>query len=238
MDGTPAHPLVRRLRITTMHVREASPLATRPGLRVFASRTARTDTVVLVLHGGKAASDAAVRKHHLAYLRMAAVARRLHRAYATDDTAVWMLRNRLRGWNESTLDALADARWALHESERRHPRAQVVLVGHSLGGRAALRLAGSSRVAGVCALAPWVGADDPRHQLDGRPALLVHGTRDRVTSPKASAEYVERAGEVNPRVQFATVPGSGHAMLRHKWKWDVLVHRFVGTFALGGGRQR
>lgn len=205
---------------------------------MFASRTARTDTVVLVLHGGKAASDAPTRRRHLAYLRMVAVARRLHRACASGDTAVWMLRNRLRGWNESALDAVVDARWALDESERQHPRAQVVLVGHSLGGRVALRLAGSARVAGVCALAPWVAADDSPHQLGGRPALLVHGTRDRVTSPEASAEYVERAGELNPRVRFAAVPGSGHAMLRHKWKWDVLVHRFVGTFALDGGRQR
>ncbi len=209
----------------------------RPGLRVLGSRTARTETVVLVLHGGKASSDEPARERHPAYLRMAAVARRLHRAFGASDMAVGMVRNRLRGWNESTLDAVADACWALDESARRYPRARVVLVGHSLGGRAALRVAGSTRVAGVCALAPWVGPDDPVHQLEARPALLVHGTRDGVTSPAASADYVERANAVNPRVELATVPGSGHAMLRHKWKWDVLVQRFVGGFALGREEQ-
>lgn len=188
--------------------------------------------MVVVLHGGKAVSDAPAREHHLAYLRMIALARRMHRAFAGTDTAVWMVRNRLRGWNESRLDAVADARWALDEVARRHPQARIVLVGHSLGGRAALRVAGRARVAGVCALAPWVTSDDPVHQLAPRPVLLVHGTRDRVTSPAASAEYVERAQGGGSRVELATVPGSGHAMLRHKWKWDLLVERFVGALAL------
>lgn len=216
-----------------MHVgATAAGSSCQPGLRALGSRTTTTDTVVVVLHGGKAVSDAPAREHHLAYVRMVAVARRMHRAFANRGAAVWMVRNRLRGWNEPRLDAVADARWALDEVAERHPRARIVLIGHSLGGRAALRVAGRARVAGVCALAPWVDAGDPVHQLAPRPVLLVHGTRDRVTSAATSARYVERARPSTPRIELATVRGSGHAMLRHKWKWDLLVERFVGELVL------
>jgi pimeloyl-ACP methyl ester carboxylesterase len=64
-----------------------------------------------------------------------AVHSRVHRA----GTAIWLLRNRVRGWNEPDQDAVRDARWVLGELRRHHPEAAIVLVGHSMGGRAALR---------------------------------------------------------------------------------------------------
>ncbi|GAA0523349.1 alpha/beta hydrolase [Saccharopolyspora spinosporotrichia] len=203
--------------------------ARRPALRVLPAGTPRTNTVVLLLHGGKIASHEPARGHHLAYLRMVPVARGIHRAGAPAGAAVWLLRNRYRGWNEPVLDAVADARWALEEISTRHPRAQIVLVGHSMGGRVALRVADAERVTGVCALAPWIEDDEPIEHLADRSVLIVHGTADRMTSPTASAAFARRACAVTPAVRNEVVAGSGHAMLRRRGRWDQLVQRFVGS---------
>ncbi|MBQ6644179.1 MAG: alpha/beta fold hydrolase [Saccharopolyspora sp.] len=206
-----------------------------PKLRVLRSRADTPGTIVLVLHGGRATSHAPARGHQLAYLRMRAVARSLHSAGAGCSAQVWLLRNRFRGWNEPDLDAVADARWALERIQREHPQAGIVLVGHSLGGRVALRLAGEPGVRGVCALAPWVEQDEPVEQLRGKPVLIAHGDEDRVTSAAASADYAVRARRQPdaPAVTYRRVPRSGHAMLRRRPEWNALTRRFVRALLAG-----
>ncbi|GAA2358470.1 alpha/beta hydrolase [Saccharopolyspora halophila] len=198
-----------------------------PSLRVLPASTRETGAVVLVLHGGRAQSTDPVRPAQLAYRRMLPFARAAHRAVAVEGAAVWLLCNRVRGWNEPALDAVVDASWALREVERRHPGAGVVLVGHSMGGRAALRLAGSGPVRAVCALAPWTEPRDPVAQLAGRQVLLLHGDRDRVTSAPASAEYARRAARAGAEVEHVVLPGTGHAMLRHAAEWHARTRDFV-----------
>lgn len=198
-----------------------------PKLRTLPSDSGRTRIVVLVLHGGKSHSDAPVRPWQLAYRRMIPLARSLHRATADHATAVWLLRNRLRGWNEPHRHPVADARLALEEIGREHPSANIVLVGHSMGGRAALRLAGEERVIAVCALAPWIEREEPMRQLAGRSVLIAHGDRDRMTSATASAEYARTASRWHPDVRLVRIAGSGHAMLRHPGTWTSLVRRFA-----------
>ncbi|MEU6129495.1 alpha/beta fold hydrolase [Saccharopolyspora sp. NPDC047091] len=201
----------------------------RPSVRVLRSRADEPRTVVLVLHGGRATSDEPVRTHQLAYQRMHAVARSVRRAAAGSAVHVWLLRNRVRGWNEPRLDALADARWALRRVEEQHPGARVLLVGHSLGGRVALRLAGEERVRGVCALAPWVEPGEPVEQLAGGEVLIAHGDADRVTSPAESADFARRALQLPtpPALTYVRVPGAGHAMLRRWTEWEALTRRFA-----------
>lgn len=177
--------------------------------------------VVLVLHGGRATSpDASPRG--LAYLRMVPFARAV--ASRNRDVAVWSLRYRVRGWNGSAEDPLHDARWALDEIRRTHPGAPIVLVGHSMGGRAALRLADAPDVAGVCALAPWIEPGDPVVRPRTGRVLIAHGDRDRVTDPRASAAYATRIG-----APFVPVPGETHALLRRAVFWQRLVTGFVRT---------
>ncbi|MBE9373829.1 alpha/beta fold hydrolase [Saccharopolyspora sp. HNM0983] len=185
--------------------------------------------MVLVLHGGRATDRRRVRGHHLAYLRMRLLSSKLHRAVAANGVAVWQLRNRLRGWNEPDRDPVTDASWALDRISARHPDVPVVLVGHSMGGRAALRAAGRDAVTGVCALAPWTEAGDPVRQLHGRAVLIAHGTRDRTTSAAAAADFADRAAAHAGSVRFETVPNAGHALLRRRRRWDGLVRRFTGT---------
>jgi pimeloyl-ACP methyl ester carboxylesterase len=156
--------------------------ATTPTLRVLGP-TGHTEAVVLVLHGGRATSTQPTRPSQLAYRRMVPIARSLRQRLHTERTAVWLLRNRLRGWNEPTQDPVLDAEWALAEIELRHPDVPVVLIGHSMGGRAALRVAGHPRVIAVCALAPWLNPSEPVDQLTGRTVLIAHGDHDHWTDP-------------------------------------------------------
>ena len=84
-----------------------------------------------------------------------------------DDLAVAQLRYRLRGWNDTGDDALADVAFALDTLDARYGGVPIVLVGHSMGGRAALRSAGHPTVRGVVALAPWLPGTEPVEQLAG-----------------------------------------------------------------------
>lgn len=203
----------------SMHTAEPSP----PGLRILPAGTPDTHAVVLILHGGKSDSTARVRPLQLAYLRMLPFARTTHAAVSGAGAAVWLLRNRVRGWNEPQLDPVRDARWALTEVERRHPGARVVLVGHSMGGRVALRLAGAPAAHTVCALAPWTQPGDPVTQLSGRGVSIAHGDRDRVTPGSTSRAYVRRAAAAGIQIERVEIEGSGHAMLRRAGVWTAYV---------------
>jgi dienelactone hydrolase len=140
---------------------------------------------------------------------------------------VWLVRYRYRGWNEADLSPVADAEWALQEVRRRHADVPVVLVGHSMGGRTALRVAGDPSVRGVVALAPWLPGTEPVEQLAGRQILIAHGSLDAVTSPRASRRYAERAAATADRVVYVNVRGDTHAMLLRWRRWHRLATRFA-----------
>ncbi|WP_231950562.1 alpha/beta hydrolase [Allokutzneria albata] len=184
---------------------------------------AEVDAVVIVLHGGKARSREPVLRRTLSYLRMVPIARALRRP----GTAVWLLRFRVRGWNEPELPSVADARWAIAEARRRHPGKPIVLVGHSMGARTALRVADEDWVRAVCALAPWIEPGEPMGVFAGRDVLIVHGTADRWTSPEQSLRYAERLRARSVRVEHVELPGAGHFMLRRVADWTGITRKFV-----------
>jgi dienelactone hydrolase len=181
---------------------------------------------VLVLHGGREHSKQPTRASQLAYRRMVPIARSIRRAVGAG-VAVWLVRNRVRGWNEPDRDALLDAESALRAVWQRHPEAAIVLVGHSMGGRAALLAAGAPGVVGVCALAPWLEPGDPVDQLAGRAVMVAHGDRDTRTDPARSEDYARRVRGVTPDVCRFVVRDAGHAMLRRAGDWTGLVRAFV-----------
>ncbi|MDQ1703649.1 MAG: hypothetical protein QOF18_15 [Frankiaceae bacterium] len=193
--------------------------------------------VVLVLPGGKADSFAPTDSRQLAALRMRPFARSLHRGGRKNGLAVWLVRYRYRGWNGAEMSPVVDAMWALDEVRRRHGDVPVVLVGHSMGGRTALRVAGDAAVRGVVALAPWLTDIEPVDQLAGRDLLVAHGDLDVVTSPRASRLYAERARAVARRVDYVCVRGDMHAMLVRWRTWHRITTRFA-LDALGFGPAR
>ncbi|HEY0453796.1 alpha/beta fold hydrolase [Actinophytocola sp.] len=198
---------------------------TRPSVRVLAGTEVRS--VVLVLHGGEERSTAPAHRFRPAYLRMLPFARDLRWTGRNAGVAVWALRYRYRGWNGADLDPVRDARWALDEIRRTHPGVPVVLLGHSMGGRVALRVADAPAVVAVCALAPWTPETDRVDQLAGRTVLIAHGDQDTVTEPALSLAYAVRAKEVTDAVCRFEVRDESHAMLRRAKDWRLLVRRFV-----------
>jgi len=199
----------------------APALVVRPAL-------AETAAVALVLPGGRENSLAPTQPRHLSGVRMIPFARALHRQGAALGLAVWSVRYRVRGWNGEEMSPVPDVRWALDQVRDQHGPVPVVLVGHSMGGRTAVRVAGDASVAGVVALAPWLPKTDPVEQLSGRRLLIAHGTLDRVTSPRASQRFVVRARDVTPDVAFVAVRGETHAMLLRAPFW----HGLAAAYAL------
>ncbi|MHB9756831.1 alpha/beta hydrolase [Streptomyces sp. BYX5S] len=185
------------------------PRRTPPGARA----------AVVFLHGGRADSRSASKRWHLAALRMRPFVRAVASALGEDPVALAEVRYRVRGWNGADADALRDAERALGELPRLVGDVPVVLVGHSMGGRAALRAARSPQVRGVVALAPWCPEDEPVEQLRGKDVVVLHGDRDRVTDPQASVALVRRAVGVGARAGVSLVPGGDHAMLRDSARW-------------------
>jgi predicted esterase len=206
-----------------------------PGGRRLAVRGPVTGAcgAVLVLHGGREHGTAAVTWYQPPVVRGALLAAAVHRRLAGRGVAVWTLRFGVRGWNGDGAAAIADALWALGRvraalDDRRGDGAEgrretpIVVVGHSMGARTALRVAGSDGVAGIVALAPWVPAGEPVAQVAGRRIVIAHGTADEVTDPAASRRYAERARGAGGRVRYAEVAGDGHAMLRRAGHWHDL----------------
>jgi dienelactone hydrolase len=151
-----------------------------------------------------------------------------------------LLRYRVRGWNapdratehadgpSTNPDPVRDARWALDDLRRRHgPDVRVVLVGHSMGARAALRVGGDPNVVGVAALAPWIGRHEPTEHLRGQTLLVAHGDRERMTDPRASLWFAREVAGISDHVARFEVHGDGHAMLRRAGEWHGLVARFT-----------
>jgi predicted esterase len=184
--------------------------------------------VALLLPGGVATSLEPTGARDLAGARMRPIATALHRGGARGGLAVWSLRYEIRGWNGEQMAPVADARWALDEIRRRHGDVPVALVGHSMGGRTAMRVADDASVVAIVGLAPWLPDGEPVDSLAGRRVLVVHGTLDRVTSPTASRRFAERAREAGATVDYVAMRGEMHAMLLRARSW----HRLTTTFVL------
>lgn len=188
------------------------------------------DGVVLLLHGGGSRRDsAAVSPTQLSVLRMIPVAQRVRRA-GRGRLAVYRLLNSVRGWDTSRTP-VQDVEWALDQVRAELPDTPVALVGHSLGGRAALLAGDRPAVRTVVALNPYVFPDDAP-DLRGRHVLFVHGDEDRIASP-AKAEAVARRLMRTTDVGFVTVTGGKHAMLKHGATFEKAAADFVAATLLG-----
>jgi alpha-beta hydrolase superfamily lysophospholipase len=187
--------------------------------------------VALVLHGGASRrGNPMVSPTQLSVLRMIPIASRVARA-TRGQVAVYRLLNSARGW-DTQHTPVQDAGWALAQIAERHgERLPTCLVGHSLGGRAALLSAGLPEVRSVAALAPWVYPSDAPDRLDGQRILIVHGTEDRIADPDRSAALARSIAR-RASVSYVSVHGGKHAMLHRHGVFDGLAAEFVAATLL------
>ncbi len=188
--------------------------------------------VVLVLHGGGSRGrPMQVSPAQLSVVRMIPVAHRIARA-GHRKLAVVRLLNSLRGWDTGHTP-VQDVKWALGEIAARFGvDMPVVLVGHSLGGRAALLSANEPQVRGVVAMAPWVYTSDALDGVAGTPIVIIHGDCDRVAPPDRSRR-VAQALRRQTDVAYVVVEGGKHAMLSRRRYFDGLAAHCATWMLLG-----
>jgi dienelactone hydrolase len=185
--------------------------------------------IALFCHGGTATSVAPPKERALSLVRMRAIEQFVRSSAAHRGISTHLLRYRVAGWNGAAADAYTDVRWAIEQLQAEHgAQVPIVLVGHSMGGRAALRAGGDPQVVAVCGLAPWTPPGEPVHHLRGKTIAILHGRGDRWVPARLSADFALRAREDGASVARFTAPG-GHSMLRGALRW----HRFARDVVLG-----
>ncbi|MFD0078607.1 alpha/beta fold hydrolase [Streptomyces sp. NPDC127166] len=115
----------------------------RPALIPLSTGTppSRARAAVLVLHGGRVDDVRPLSRVNLPAWQMRPFASAIAGATAHDGVLVAHVRYRYRGWNGADAHPVTDTGRALDELRALARPVPVVLVGHSLGGRAALRAA-------------------------------------------------------------------------------------------------
>ena len=174
--------------------------------------------LVLVLHGGKQASNQPVDGRSASWKRMAAMQRAVTPLAHAAGVSTWLLRYRVRGWNGGA--PIADARWALDEVRREVGDIPIVLLGHSMGGRTAAYVADDRSVVGVVALAPWWQGDDPVRALAGIRVAAAHGRTDKITSARMTRAFLQRAEPLAASTEMHDMGRAGHYMFRRVPAWN------------------
>lgn len=186
----------------------------------------RVRGVVLMLHGGKDRSTEVVDERSLSRRRSLVMQRSLAPAFADAALLTCLMSYRVRGWNGGA-GPLADARWALEQVRRELGDLPVVLLGHSMGARTAIRVADDERVVGVVGLAPWWPAGEPVEALRGKHLVGAHGRRDRITSFSQSERFVERAATVTTSARHVDMGPLGHYLIRRAGEWNAVARSAV-----------
>jgi alpha-beta hydrolase superfamily lysophospholipase len=194
----------------------------------------RTEGMVLVLHGGKARSSAPVTGRSLTWRRALGMARALGDPLHGQGVGLWVLRYRTSGWNADGSGKAEDARWALDRILAEIGEVPVALLGHSMGGRTACKVADHDLVRGVVALAPWLPPGEPVAALTGRQLHAAHGRRDHITRAEDTRAYVERARGVASAASYTDMGERGHYLLRGVRAWNSFAVDGVGRVLAAG----
>jgi dienelactone hydrolase len=182
--------------------------------------------VVVVAHGGQSVSTEPTTAYQLAVLRMIPLVAAIRHAVRGHTVMVGRPRFEVRGWNDADASPVRDLTRLLDDLRDEFGPVPVVLVGHSMGARAALRAAGHPSVTAAAGLAPWLPPGEPVDQLAGRRILLAHGTADSVTSPADTWVYAKRARALTSVTEIEVRTGE-HTMLWRAPLWHGLAAAFT-----------
>jgi dienelactone hydrolase len=126
------------------------------------------------------------------------------------------LRYRVKSWRRFD-DCVADGAAAL-DAARVSGARDVALLGFSMGGAVAVRIAGDATVSTVIGLAPWLPPQLELDPLRGRRFAVVHGALDSPfpgvpgVRPSISLAAADRARTAGADVTRDVIPGAVHAI--------------------------
>lgn len=179
--------------------------------------------VIVMLHGGTEHSERPVDGRSASWQRSRWMQRSIAPRAAEAGVSTWLLRFAHAGWNASDDGEPApvpDARWALDQVRGSLGDVPAVLLGHSMGGRTAARVADDPAVVGVVALAPWFPPGEPVVALRGKRLVAAHGRRDRITSFAATRDFTARARRAGVAAEVVDMGRGGHYMFAARDAWD------------------
>jgi pimeloyl-ACP methyl ester carboxylesterase len=196
--------------------------------------------VVLMLHGGGDDAEArSVGDTYLGYARMWYLHWCIKKELASQGVSVWLVRNRFTSWNAPTDDAVpapvADARTGLEAIRTAHGEdVPVVLVGHSMGARAALHVVDDPTVVGMVGVAPWLPPEEPVETVRDRHLAAAVSGADTEVDPSDVRAFVARADLVARSSVFKQIGDRGPGALAHGMGHDFGEwHGFIIHNALG-----
>jgi pimeloyl-ACP methyl ester carboxylesterase len=123
------------------------------------------------------------------------------------------LRYRIKSWRRFE-ECVEDARAAIEAAGGE----RVVLLGFSMGGGVAIKVAAEPSVEQVIGLAPWIPPRLPLDGLSGRRFSVFHGSLDRPffgipgVSPQLSRAGFERALALGAEGDYTLIPGAVHGI--------------------------
>jgi len=123
------------------------------------------------------------------------------------------LRYRIKSWRRFD-ECVEDARAAIEAAGGE----RTVLVGFSMGGGIAIRVAAEPSVEQVIGLSPWIPPRLPLDGLRGRRFAVLHGSLDRPffgipgVSPRLSRAGFERALALGAEGDYTLIPGAVHGI--------------------------
>lgn len=147
--------------------------------------------------------------------------------------ALWAVRFRYLNWQTDPdspgRTQVDDLRHALDLANEVHNGLPVVLVGHSMGARVALRSSDRESVAGVIGLAPWWPDDESAELVRGKRLAAAFNPKDLDVQRPEIERFADRARAVGAHVELQSVGGSGPGgVLAHAMVWNPgTLHGFI-----------